>query len=261
MGRGLLTKVVKGFFGWIAAILCVALVILVVGNRGQDMSELGSILDAIKPAVIVVISTAFPLALILPVVRSVSRQRKEQIPGAYPSGNNSSRKPIDDKLTAILKIAGYSGDPRKQIARDDRRQTRISKKSLDKWGSDAIVNMIAYRSLQASNFVYSTDFDKLPLWGKDAIRLIDLRREISLKGLQPYLLTPSGYYLHDIAGCIETAQRNGLDKLAQTLTFADHAVRINDPREVSDCQSTLRVLLNDNDTWLQLREHQATAHD
>ncbi|MGD8195140.1 hypothetical protein ACEXQB_011690 [Herbiconiux sp. P18] len=119
----------------------------------------------------------------------------------------------------------------------------------DRW--EALSFMWFVRPSQPADFPRSARFRGLPEWAQDAVVLLDLRRELQLRGVASALADEPGFYRHGFGRVVEAVSRTGSSPLVDAVLDARRAsVDGADPNDRS--RRSLLALLDDRASWTQL---------
>lgn len=118
----------------------------------------------------------------------------------------------------------------------------------DRWG--ALSFMWFVRPSQPADFPQSAQFRGLPGWAQDAVVLLDLRRELQLRGVASALADGPGFYRHGFARIVEAASRTGSSTLIDALRNARQGCAEGVDGEPA--RQRLLALLDDSASWTQL---------
>jgi hypothetical protein len=111
----------------------------------------------------------------------------------------------------------------------------------DRW--DALSFIWFVRPSQPADFPRSQHMRNLPPWAQDAVVLLDLRRELQLRGVDSALSDEPGFYRHGFPRVCEAARRTGSRELVDVLLAARRDV---------DQRQRLLELLDDVGVWAKL---------
>lgn len=203
---------VRGAGGWLLTAGCVAAIVLLVGG---DHSFSG--------AATVTVAVVAGIALLVPAVVASAymlvrrRNRAAEITGGLTS---PKARALQTSLASMLDRVNTSTDDAFGLSRvvlaDRLELTATNVAELDdRW--DALSFIWFARPSQPADYLQSPQFDGLPLWAQDAVVLLDLRRELQLRGLTPALSDTPGFYSHTHARIAQAARRTGSTDLMDAL--------------------------------------------
>ncbi|MFB2583340.1 hypothetical protein [Herbiconiux liukaitaii] len=206
----------------------------------------------------VVVAVAVGLSALAPVavglaylaIRRRNRLREEAADGVPVSPRaralQRSLASVIDRVDATDDVLGLD----RVVAGDRLELTATALREIDdRW--EALSFMWFVRPSQPADFPRSDRFRSLPGWAQDAVVLLDLRRELQLRGTASALADGPGFYRHGFGRIGEAASRTGSSELVDTLLDARHAsVDGRDPGE--PVRQRLLALLEDRASWTQL---------
>ena len=113
----------------------------------------------------------------------------------------------------------------------------------DPW--DAIGFIWFVRPSQLDDFPRSPQFRGLPDWAQDAVVLLDLRRELQLRGAASALSDAPGFYRHTPDRVRQAVARTGSPGLAEAWRTAEESIGNGAP----EVTRGLLGWLDDPETW------------
>jgi hypothetical protein len=207
-----LESVAKGAFGWLATLAGVLALIWLLGKDSGWAGSLGRPVVAVAVDGLVVLGVVAAVAYV--VVRHVNK-RHENV--SEPSPLIAASRRAQSRLGAMLGEVGervdeqhglpFKFDQGNMVLSDATRITAATLAGYD--GLEKIRFLWSARPAQGADFLESTQFAGLPAPAQDAVVLLDLRRELLLRGLDAFRSASSGFYCHDLDRIALAAQRTG----------------------------------------------------
>ena len=247
-----LRRYALGACGWLLTVVGV-IAIIVVMTGDHRLSQTGG----------VVVAVAVGLSALAPVAVGISylaiRRRNRAREAAADGVPVSPRaRALQTSIASVLDRVNESTDDvlgLDRVVLGDRLElTATALREIDdRW--EALSFMWFVRPSQPADFPQSTRFRSLPGWAQDAVVLLDLRRELQLRGAASALADGPGFYRHSFGRIGEAASRTGSSELVDTLLTA----RADSPggeAGAGDSDEPVRqrllALLDDRATWTQL---------
>jgi hypothetical protein len=154
---------------------------------------------------------------------------------------------LGTELERVDERNDFEFDPGSVVLSDATRITAATVAGYD--GPEKIEFLWFARPSQSDDFLTSTQFAGLPTSVQDAVVLLDLRRELLLRGLDAFMSASSGFYCHDMDRIIRAALHTGNSDLFDLLK----SVRTIAPgRAVNSMTSTVLYELDKLETWERL---------
>lgn len=224
----------------LTALAVVAIVVVIGGDRGWP-STTGRVLVPVA----VGLGALLPVALGVAYVVVRRRNRATEAAGGQRTVSSRART-AETTLAALLDRVDHeaSGDLsglQRLVLTDRVRLTATTIRELgDPW--DAIAFIWFVRPSQPDDFPQSPQFRGLPGWTQDAVVLLDLRRELQLRGVASAVSGAPGLYRHPPARVSEAVARTRSPGLAAAWRTA---------LESADRDATRRLLerLEDPEPW------------
>lgn len=217
----------------------VAIVVVIGGDAGWP-SETGRALVAVA----VGLGALLPVALGAAYVLVRRRNHASEATGGQRTVSSRARR-AETTLAALLDRVDHDASGLQRLVLTDR--VRLTATTLgeltDPW--DAIGFIWFVRPSQSDDFPRSPQFRGLPDWAQDAVVLLDLRRELQLRGAASALSDAPGFYRHTPDRVRHAVARTGSPGLAEAWRTAEESIEHGDP------EVTHRLLgwLEDAETW------------
>jgi hypothetical protein len=244
-----LKSLAKGALGWVATLAGVLAIIWILG---KDSGWLGSLS---RPVVAVAVDSLVIVGVVAAVAYvAVRRANKKHENASEPSPFVAATRRAQSRLGAVLgevgeRVGEQHGGPFKfdrgsMVLKD---ATLITAATLaGHHGLEKIGFLWAARPAQDGGFLASPQFAGLPAWAQDAVVLLDLRRELLLRGLDAFRSAGSGFYCHDLDRITQAARRTGNAALFELLVLAREAA----PGEsMGHLEAALLDQLDKQETW------------
>ena len=213
-----LGRVARNAGGWL--LTAVGVVVILVATTGDHrFSRSAGILVAL----------AVGLSALAPVLVGVAcmivRRRHRAIEEAASDGTSVSprARAVQTSLASVLDRVAESTDGvlgMSRVVLGDRLElTATTLRDIDdRW--DALRFIWFVRPSQPADYPRSQRLRNLPGWAQDAVVLLDLRRELQLRGVGSALSDEPGFYRHGFARACEAATRTGSAELVDVLLEA-----------------------------------------
>ncbi|KRC64871.1 hypothetical protein ASE12_08915 [Aeromicrobium sp. Root236] len=236
--------------GWLlTAVGVVAIIVLVSGDH--RFSGAAQVTVAIVAGIALLVPAAVGAAYML--VRRRNRSA-EATAGQRPVSAKS--RALQTSLASMLDRVNESTDDalglRRVVLADRLELTSANLGELDDpW--EALSYIWFVRPSQPADFPQSPRFAGLPLWAQDAVVLLDLRRELQLRGLAPALSDAQGFYHHAYGRIAQAAARTRSAELLDVVREGQRAAI--DPARGAEHEVHARqllALLDDRATWAEL---------
>lgn len=194
------------------AICWIVIALLRVGEAGGPTIAL-----AVGVMVTVELACFGAVFALMAVRRKVTRMDATPAPGeAPPTGLMRRISQLADHLNELTDDAFGT---RRELIRDAAALTTANLNAIPS-RIEALDFLRLCRPSQAADFPLSAAFDALPEWARDAIVLMDLQRDLELRG-ERALRAPDGFYHHPPARRLEVARRTGNAELVACLQAAE----------------------------------------
>ena len=236
--------------GWLLTAGCVVAIILLVSGDHR-FSGVAKVTVAIVAGIALLVPAAVGAAYMLVRRRNRSAEAQAGQPPVSPRA-----RALQTSLASMLDRVNDSTDDalglRRVVLADRLELTATTLGEIDDpW--DALSFIWFVRPSQPADFPRSPQLEGLPPWAQDAVVLLDLRRELQLRGLAPALTDVPGFYHHAYGRIFDAAARTRSAKLVDALRAAQRATI--DPARRADHDVHARQLLDlldDRETWAQL---------
>jgi hypothetical protein len=232
-----LKSLFMNILGWSANLIGVLVLILILGKSfGWEKSN--SVVTGLVP-VGVVLAVAY-------VVLRFYNKRHENVSEAPPvlAATRLAQSWLGRELEKIDEQNDFNFDPGNVLLSDATRITAATVAGYD--GPEKIEFLWLARPSQPDDFLTSPQFAGLPASVQDAVVLLDLRRELRLRGLDAFMSASSGFYCHDMDRIAEAALHTGNTDLSALL----ESVRTAAPgQSVNDMTATVLDELDKQETW------------
>ncbi|MDR1015552.1 MAG: hypothetical protein LBL86_11350, partial [Coriobacteriales bacterium] len=233
-----LKSLITSILGWLLAFIGVSVLILSVGeDSGWGGSTVLRAVSLIPGAVLVAVAYV--------VVRSYNKRHEDvSQPSLVLSTTRLAQSWLARELEKIDAQHDHRFDPGNVVLSDRMRITAAAVAEYD--GLEKIEFLWFARPAQPDDFLASAQFAGLPASVQDIIVLLDLRRELLLRGLDAFMSTSSGFYCHDMERITQAAQRTGNTDLSELLG----SVRtVTSGQSVNDMTTTVLDELDKQETW------------
>lgn len=239
--------------GWLlTAAGVVAIVFMVSGDH--RFSGAATVIVAVVAGIVLLVPSAVGVAYML--VRRRNRAA-EATAGKRPVSPRA--RALQTSLASMLDRVNDSTDDAlglRRVVLADRLDLTASTigEIDDPW--DALSFIWFVRPSQPADYPRSPQFAGLPLWAQDAVVLLDVRRDLQLRGVTAALTGTPGFYQHAYVRIEHAAARTRSAELVDTLRDALRAA--SDPAradEHEDQTQNLLKLLDEPSIWASLFEH------
>jgi len=240
----------RGAGGWLLTLVgVVAIIVLVSGDH--RFSGAAKVAVAIVAGIALLVPSAVGAAYML--VRRRNRAA-EATAGRRPVPPKA--RALQTSLASMLDRVNESTDDalglRRVVLADRLELTATALDELDDpWEALSFIWFV--RPSQPADFPQSPRFEGLPLWAQDAVVLLDLRRELQLRGLDTALGSAPGFYHHTYGRIAEAAARTRSAELFDAVRAGQRAA--SDPARPDErgaLAQQLLDLLDDPGTWAHL---------
>jgi hypothetical protein len=235
-----LKSLIKSVLGWLAMLVAVLVLILILGD-GPGWLRSGAAANGLIPVGVV-------LAIAYVVVRRYNKRHEDvSQPSPVLAATRLAQSWLGRELEKVDEQHNFEFDPGSVVLSDRTRITAATVAEYD--GLEKIGFLWFARPAQPDEFLTSTQFAGLPASAQDAAVLLDLRRELLLRGLDAFTSTSSGFYCHDMDRIIQAALRTGNTDLFDLLRF----IRTVAPgQSVNNMTTTVLNELDKQETWERL---------
>jgi hypothetical protein len=204
--------------GWLLTVVGVV-VIIVVTTGDQRFSRSAGVVVA----VVVGLSALAPVAVGIAYM-AVRRRNRAKEAAADGAPVSPRARAMQTSIAFVLDRVNESTDDALGLSRvvlgDRLELTATTLRDIDdRW--EALSFMWFVRPSQPADFPHSAQFRNLPEWAQDAVVLLDLRRELQLRGIESALSDETGFYRHGFARIGEAALRTGSTVLVDALLDAE----------------------------------------
>jgi hypothetical protein len=245
-----LRRAALGAAGWVLTAGGVVAIIVVVSgdHRFSRAAEM-------------IVAVAAGLALLVPVVvgaayMAVRRRNRATEATAGQRPVSPRARALQTSLASMLDRVNESTDDalglRRVVLADRLELTATTLGEIDDpW--EVLPFIWFVRPSQPAHFPRSQQFEGLPVWAQDAVVLLDLRRDIQLRGIAPALADDPGFYHHASVRIVEAATRTRSAELVDALRAAQKAA--SDPARAHEREGQgrrLLELLDDRRVWARL---------
>jgi hypothetical protein len=232
-----LKSLFTNILGWLATLVGVLVLILILGN-GSGWAGSSAVVNGLVPVGVV-------LAVAYVVLRRYNKRRENvSEPPPVLAATRLAQSWLGRELEKIDEQNDFNFDPGSVVLSDATRITAATVAEYD--GLEKIEFLWLARPSQPDDFLTSTQFAGLPASTQDAVVLLDLRRELRLRGLDAFMSASSGFYCHDMDRITKAALHTGNAGLSELLG----SVRTVAPgRSVNDMTSTVLGELDKQETW------------
>ena len=231
-----LGRAARNVGGWLLTIVGVVVIIVATTADYRFSGSAG-----------VVIAVAAAVSTLVPVLAGAAymtiRRRNRSAEAAEGVMVSPRARAVQTSLASVLDRVNDSTDDalglRRVVLGDRLELTATALLEVgDRW--DALSFIWFVRPSQAGDFPWSQHMHNLPVWAQDAVVLLDLRRELQLRGTESALSDEPGFYRHGFARVCAAARRAGSGELVDVLLAAR--------RDVGQRQRLLE-LLDDVRVW------------
>lgn len=245
--------------GWVATAVCVLAILFLLGEQSS-----GSLPSALRVGLGLALGGGVVVTVVLAVVYVVTRarnRRSDTAGGALPDSPRARavQRAAGSLLDRLDSSAAGDNAVRRILLTDRVQLTAAALEELDtrehdrpehdgRW--DALSFIWTVRPAQVADFSGSPQFHNLPLWAQDAVVLLDLRRDLQLRGADAALTGRSGFYAHPFEHYLTASSRTGNTELASALTRAQQTITAS--RRPSDEVQRLVDLLDDDSVWARV---------
>ncbi|MFB9312230.1 hypothetical protein [Nocardioides plantarum] len=242
-----LRRSAQGAGGWLlTAAGVIAIVVVTTGDH--RFSQVGGVVVAVAAGLSVLAPFAVGAAYLA--IRRRNRTKESAADGVPVSPR---ARALQTSLASMLDRVDETDDVLglHRVVRGDRLElTATALREIDDpWEALSFIWFV--RPSQPADFPQSARFHGLPGWAQDAVVLLDLRRELQLRGAASALADGPGFYRHGFTRIGEAASRTGSRELVDTLLDARHAsAKGDDPGD--PVRQRLLALLDDPASWTQL---------
>ena len=239
-----LTRALKSAMGWIGTFLVLAAVLVLLGKGSGFLGQVSQAVIALCVGGIILVFIIVSVAYFL-----VRRHNRPYENVSDPSPSLARTRSAEQTLSQVLNWMDEHHDLRldrgNMVLKD---RTRLSAAELAQFSDpmDQLAFIWYIRPSQPDDFLRSPQYLDLPVRIKDAVILLDFRRELMLHGQDAYLVPSYGFYSHDLAETIDAALRTGNTDLFDQLRFLRKALETETP---PDMTGTLLYLIDDERTW------------
>lgn len=240
---GGLKRAAVGALGWaLTAIGVLAILVLVGGGPGGLSPSVGTIVAAA-----VGVSVLVPAALGIAYLVVRSRNRAAEATGGRTLVTPRARATQTGLAALLDRVDADDALGLRRVVLTDRVQlTATGLADIDdRWDALSFIWMV--RPSQVADFPQSPQFQGLPAWAQDAVVLLDLRRDLQLRGAAASLTAETGFYHHPYERTLQTAARTGNSELTAALLAAREAAV--DHRESGAHTQRMLASLDDVRTW------------
>lgn len=242
LGRRVRTAVL-GVLGWVLTALGVIAIVVLIGGDAGWQPRAGRVLVAVA----VGLGALLPVALGVAYVVVRQGNRATEATGGQRTVSSRART-AEVTLASILdRVDTPSTELRRLVLTDRVRLTATTLGELtNPW--DAIGFIWFVRPSQPDDFPRSPEFRGLPSWTQDAVVLLDLRRELQLRGAVSALSDTPGFYRHTPDRVSQAVARTGSRGLSEAWRSAEESIGNGAP----DVTRRLLGWLDDPETWRTL---------
>lgn len=237
-----------GACGWLLTVIgVIAIIVLMTGD--DRFSQTGGVVVAVAVGVSALAPVAVGISYLA--IRRRNRFREAAADGVPVSPR---ARALQTSIASVLDRVNESTDDVLGLGRvvlgDRLELTATALREIDdRW--EALSFMWFVRPSQSADFPQSAEFRSLPRWAQDAVVLLDLRRELQLRGAASALADGPGFYRHGFGRIAEAASHTGSSELVDALLDARHTSADGGEPGESDRQRLL-ALLDDARSWAQL---------
>jgi hypothetical protein len=217
------SRAARNVGGWLLTALGVV-VIIVATTADYRFSGSAGVVIAVAAAV----STLVP---VLVGTAYLAVRRRNRATEAVSDGTSVSPRArvVQTSLASVLDRVNESTDDalglRRVVLGDRLELTATTLREIDdRWEALSFIWFV--RPSQPADFPQSAQFRNLPGWAQDAVVLLDLRRELQLRGIESALSDESGFYRHGFARIGEAASHTGSAELVDALLDAHRQLRL-----------------------------------
>lgn len=234
--------------GWALTLGGVALIIVLVGGDHR-FSGAGRVLVAVA----VGLGALVPVALGVSYMLVRRRNRGIEATGGRPAVSPGARA-LQTSLASVLDRVNESNDDalglRRVVLTDRVELTAANIDEIDDpWEVLSFIWFV--RPSQPANFGQSEQFGGLPAWVRDVVVLLDLRRDVQLRGTAVALSGAPGFYHHTSDRITEAAAHTRSVDLFDVLRAVQHGA---DGQDREALGQRLLDLLDDQQVWVGLFE-------
>ncbi|QOC26747.1 hypothetical protein IC744_10655 [Microbacterium hominis] len=207
-------RLLRGFLSAIGYVLTLLGVIaLVVAAAAPSFG--GALRAGIVAATILAAFGPVAVAVAYLLVRARNRRLESHI-GASPLSERAlTTQTVLGSLSRIWPAGAHGADLESAVLGDE---FRIAESTVRALAPDVLLAFLwVARPAQPSDFATSPEFAGLPVPVQDAIILLDLRRDVELRGVDVALTAGSGFYHHDRAKTMAAVRRTANAALAREL--------------------------------------------
>lgn len=211
-----LGRAARNVGGWLLTIVGVV-VIIVATTADYRFSGSAAVVIAVAAAV----STLVPV--LVGAAYMIIRRRNRSAEAAEGVTVSPRARAVQTSLASVLDRVNDSTDDglglRRVVLADRLELTATALREIDdRW--DALSFIWFVRPSQADDFARSPLMRTLPAWAQDAVVLLDLRRELQLRGTESALSDEPGFYRHGFARVCEAATHTGSSELVDAVLAA-----------------------------------------
>jgi hypothetical protein len=238
-----LKSLVKGILGWLATLVGVLVLILMLGEGSGRVGLMARPVIAVAADILVLVGVVVAIAYVL--VRRHNKARQDvSEPSAVLATTRLTQSWLGGALGRIDEWHDFRFDRGNIVLSDATRITAATMAEYDGWRKIAFLWFA--RPAQADGFLASTQFTGLPTSAQDAVVLLDLRRELALRGLDAFRATSSGFYCHDMDRIAQAALRTGNTDLFDLLKLVQ---TVPPGQSVNSMTTTVLDELDKQETW------------
>ncbi|KAA1373707.1 hypothetical protein [Aeromicrobium fastidiosum] len=234
--------------GWLLTAVGVVVILLVTTGDHRFSRGAGA-----------VVAVAVGLSALAPVLAGIAylavRRRNRATEAAVDGTSVSPRaRAVQTSLASVLDRVAESTDGALGMSRvvlgDRLELTATTLRDIDDpW--EALRVMWFVRPSQVADYPQSQHLRNLPAWAQDTVVLLDLRRELQLRGVGSALSDEPGFYRHGFARVCEAATHTGSAELVDVLLGARREASA-DVRTAHRERQRLLELLDDVAVWTGL---------
>ncbi|MDO9398457.1 MAG: hypothetical protein Q7T71_18080 [Herbiconiux sp.] len=241
-----LRRVALGACGWLLTGAGV-IAIVVVTTGDHRFSTTGGVVVAVAAG----LSALAPVSVGIAYLAIRRRNRTREADGrTVPTRDRALQTSIASKLDRVSESGDDALGLRSIVLGDRLELTATALREIDdRWA--ALSFMWFVRPSQPADFPRSARFRGLPGWAQDAVVLLDLRRELGLRGAASALADGPGFYRHGVGRTAEAARHTGSSELVDALLAARRA-SADGGDSGEPARQRLRAVLDDPATWAKL---------
>ncbi|WP_405374733.1 MULTISPECIES: hypothetical protein [unclassified Microbacterium] len=241
---------------WLATGVAVLAIVVVLAEPA------GALSDAARLALGLCLGVGTLVLVVTPVVYVIARARNRRSTtagGPLPDAPRS--RAVQRAAGSLLARGGAFAPPddtvRRIVLTDRVQLTAAALADIDD-RRDALSFIWAVRPSQPSGFGDSAQFRTLPPWAQDAVILLDLRRDIQVRGADAAFRSAPGFYAQPFDRIVDAARRTANTELEGALERARQAVvapagtTTTGPHDATIAVQRVRDLLDDEDVWARV---------